>query len=439
MSASVDNAASTIKDNLDQGLFDWDVTHDELTENNRKVAELSPRERNELISKLSDDDLKNWTQEIDGMSGALTASERDDLFRDLAAGLDGKQVTRLVDAFDGSPQGREALGNAIAQHSSSDAKVAFINATKDSINGDYSASDGRDGNAETVVLSKVLGSLRDDPAKFDSAVKSLSDSQLQAVMTVGLGRQHIVDFSGRTAGTDIYRSSASLNILDGAAKSSDPEVKGRVFEAATGQFQMLEGGSMDKTYTDAVTKLVKSDPVTLVDELKSRTDLSGKSLTAYLKEMLGSGNEQDVRNLLVQMQQGNDGKGNAYERFADPNLAHNLGFFAGATAAAINSIADDAESQGDLLKNIFGAGFGAAGAANPAAGVIASVGNGITSIAIDDIINNLNGDSTELKRAIFELGMPRGPDGKINPGPERDGAPRTNYDAGFAAIAEVNR
>ena len=151
MSASVDNAASTIKDNLDQWLFDWDVTHDELTENNRKVAELSPRERNELISKLSDDDLKNWTQEIDGMSGALTASERDDLFRNLAAGLDGKQVTRLVDAFDGSPQGREALGNAIAQHASSDAKVAFVNATKDSINGDYSATDGRDGNAETVV------------------------------------------------------------------------------------------------------------------------------------------------------------------------------------------------------------------------------------------------------------------------------------------------
>lgn len=182
--------------------------------------------------------------------------------------------------------------------------------------------------------------------------------------------------------------------------------------------------------------------MTLVDELKSRTDLSGESLTAYLKEMLGSGNEQDVRNLLVQMQQGNDGKGNAYERFADPNLAHNLGFFAGATAAAINSIADDAESQGDLLKNIFGAGFGAAGAANPAAGVIASVGNGITSIAIDDIddiVNNVKDEKMDLKRAIFELGMPRGPDGKINPGAERDGAPRTSYDAGFAAIAEVNR
>lgn len=439
MSASIDTAESTIKDNLDQGIFDWDVTHDELIENNQKVAELTPQERSQLISRLSDDDLKNWTQEIDGLSGALSASERDDLFRSLAEGLDGKQMTRLVDAFDGSPQGREALGNAVAKYASSDAKVAFIGASKDSINGDYSASDGRDGNAETVVLSKVLGSLSKDPARFDDAVKSLSDNQLEAVMKVGLGRQHIVDFSGQTAGTDVYRSSASLHILEGAAKSSDPEVKGRVFEAATGQFQMLEGGSMDKTFTDAVTKLVQSDPVALVDELKGRTDLSGKSLTAYMKEMLTSGNEQEVRNLMIQMQQGRDGKGNAYERFADPNLAHNLGFFAGATAAAINSISDDAESQGDLLKNIFGTGFGAAGAANPAAGAIASVGNGITAIAIDDIVNNVKEENMELKRAIFELGMPRGPDGKINPGPQGDGAPRTSYDAGFSAVAEVNR
>ena len=439
MSAPLDNAESTIKDNLDQWIFDWDVTHDELTKNNQKVAELSPRERNELISRLSDDDLKNWTQEIDGLSGALTVDERDDLFRNLAAGLDGNQVTRLVNAFDGSPQGREALGNAIARHASSDAKVSFIEATKDSVNGDYSASDGRDGNVETVVLSKVLGSLSNDPARFDSAVKSLSDSQLQAVMTVGLGRQHIVDFSGRTAGMDIYRSSASLHILEGAARSSDPEIKGRVFEAATGQFQMLEGGTMDQPFTDAVTKLVQSDPVALVDELKGRTDLSGRSLTAYMKEMLTSGNEHEVRNLMVQMQQGSDGKGNAYERFADPNLAHNLGFFAGATAAAINSISDDAESQADLLKNVFGAGFGAAGAANPAAGVIASVGNGITSIAIDDIVDDVKEENMDLKRALFELGMPRGPDGKINPGPLGDGAPRTSYDAGFSAIAEVNR
>jgi hypothetical protein len=225
MSASIDNAANTIKDNLDQGIFDWDVTHDELTENSRKVAELTPQERNQLVSQLSDDDLKNWTQEIDGWSGALTASERDDLFRDLTAGLDGTQTTRLVDAFDGSPQGREALGNAVAKYASSDAKVAFINASKDSIDGEYSATDGRDGNAETVVLSKVLGSLNNDPARFDSAVKSLSDKQLEAVMTVGLGRQHIVDFSGQTPGTDVYSPSATMQMLDGASRSSDPEVK----------------------------------------------------------------------------------------------------------------------------------------------------------------------------------------------------------------------
>jgi hypothetical protein len=439
MALTVDDAVGTIKDNLDQGIFDWDVTHSELIENNQKVMELSPQQRNELISKLSDDDLKNWTQEIDGMNGPLTANERSDLFNKLAEGLDGTQMTRLVKAFDGSPGGREALGEAVAQHASSDAKVAFINASKDSIDGDYKATQGRDGNAETVVIANVLGSLKSNPAAFDNAIKSLNEEQLKDVIKTGLGRNYIADPTGTTAGTTLYSPSAALGILDAASKSGDPQVKARVFEAATEQFQMIEGSSIDKAFTDGVTQLIKSDPAGLVDELRTRTDLSGKSLSTYLKEMLTSGNESDVRNLFIQMQQGNDGKGNAYERFANPNFAHNLGFFAGATAAAINSMSDDAEATGDLLKNIFGTGFGAAGAANPGAGVIASVGNGLTSMAIDDIVNKVKDGNMELKRAIYELGMPRGPDDKINPGVNGDGAPRTAYDAGFAAIAEVNR
>ena len=171
MGTSVNDASSTIKDNLSQGIFDWDVSHGELVENNEVVAELTPSQRNELVASLSDDDLKNWTQEIDGYNGALNASERQQLFNDLAEGLDGTQLTRLVKAFDGNPGGREALGDAVAQHASPDAKVAFIEATKGSIDGKYYATQGRDGNPETVVIAKVLGSLKNDQPAFDSAVK----------------------------------------------------------------------------------------------------------------------------------------------------------------------------------------------------------------------------------------------------------------------------
>src|SRR5690606_22836878 len=71
--SDISNAVDTVKDRLDQGVFDWDVTHGDLTDISRTVAGLSPDERNELVSELSDYDLKNWTQEIDGLSGSLSA------------------------------------------------------------------------------------------------------------------------------------------------------------------------------------------------------------------------------------------------------------------------------------------------------------------------------------------------------------------------------
>ncbi len=430
--STVSDATSTIQDNLSQGIFDWDVTHSELIENNQVVADLTPQQRNELIAGLSDDDLKNWTQEIDGWSGALSASERQELFNNLAQGLDATQLTRLVKAFEGSPGGYQALGEAVANHASADTKLAFIQATQGSIDGEYYATQGRDGNAETAVVARVLGSLANDPAQFDAAVKSLSDSQLADVIKVGLGRNHI---AGPYTSTTLYEPSAALDILRGAANSSDPEVKGRVFEAGTEHLTMVEGGSADAALTEGLTQIMQSDPNAVVNELQTRTDITGESLSNYIKEMLNSDRAQDVRNLLVQMQQGNDGSGNAYQNFANPETARNIGFFAGATAAAINSITGDAEDQANLLKNIFGAGFGAAGAANPAAGVIASVGNGITAIAIDDIINGVKNDNTDLKRALYELAIPRGPDGKLN----MQGTGYTDFNAAYSAIAEVNR
>lgn len=435
MSDPVSTATSTIQDNLDQGIFDWDVTHGELIENSEAVANLTPEQRNELLANLSDDDLKNWTQEIDGLNGALSASEREELFNNLVEGLDGEQLTRLVEAFDGSPGGRQALGNAVAAHASPEAKVAFIAATKDSINGDYSAMEGRDGNPETLVIAKVLASLSGDQAAFDNAIKSLSPDQLEDVLAVGLGRSYVADTTGYTAGSYFFEPSAALGIIQAAANSSDLQVKGQVFEAATQHFNTVEGLSPDASYTDAITGLVQSDPNGLVNELQSRTDLTGESLAAYAKEMINSGKQQDLQNLLVQMQQGNDGSGNAYENFSDPAFARNLGFFTGAIAAGINSITDDAQSQADLLKNIFGAGFGAAGAANPPAGVIASIGNGITSIAIDGIVDNLKEGNIDLKQAMYELAIPRGPDNKVN----MEGTGYDAFNASYVAVAENNR
>ena len=430
----VNDAVNTIQDRMSYGAFDWVVSDQDVKDSMAALAELSPSERNEAISKLDDKALERLT----GNAEEMSANERQDVYNKLVEGLDGTQLSRLAETFGGDNRiGRVDFANAIASHASTDAKLAFIKATKDSINGDYSATQGQDGNPETLAIAKVLASLSNDQTAFDSAVKSLSEGQLEDVIAVGLGRNYYASASPYNAGSFSFDPSAALGIIDAASNSTDLQVKGAVFEAATKHFNTVDGLSPDNSYRDAITDLIKSDPNGLVNELQFRTDVAGSSLVAYAKEMLESGQEQGLRDLIVQMQQGNDGQGNAFENFSDPAFARNLGFLTGATAAAINSITQDAEAQANMLKNIFGTLLFAGGAANPGATVIASLGNGITAAMIDgavDKVKNGDGSAETLKQALFDLAMPRDPEGNVN-------SEGTGYDAfvaSYAAVAEVN-
>ena len=138
--------------------------------------------------------------------------------------------------------------------------------------------------------------------------------------------------------------------------------------------------------------------------------------------------------LLVVTRDDTHGTGNAFENFSDPAFARNLGFMTGAIAAAINSITGDAQAQADMLGNIFGVGFGLGGMANPPAGVIATVGNGITSAIISDIIDGVAEGNTDLKQAMYELAIPRGEEGEVN----MAGTGYDAFNASFAAVAELH-
>lgn len=240
---SVDSAVSVAKDRLKQDWLDWDVTKGDLDAISREVAGLSPAERNQFVSKLSDDDIKNWTQEIDGVMGSLSAGERGTLFNQLAEGMDATQAARFVRAFDGSSGGRTALADAIASHGSSEAKAGFVDAVKGDINADYSATQGTWGNAETVAAGKVLASLSGDPQAFQQAVASLSPEQLQDVMKVGLGQRHIVDFSGYTAGTNQYDPATLTGILN-AAQGTDLSTRTAVFAATMPALREMQGDNV---------------------------------------------------------------------------------------------------------------------------------------------------------------------------------------------------
>ena len=413
----VNGAVDTVKDRLDQGIFDWDVSHGDLKDISETVSGLTPAERNELVGRLSDDDLKNWTQEIDGDLGSLSASEREDLFNKLAEGLDGNQLARLARAFDGSPTGLEALGKAITGHASPQAQSAFIAAVK----GDIGSND-----QVTELAAAALAGLGTSQADFDATVKTLSDGQLESLINAGLGHQE---------GTAYFVPFTAMAIIDAATRSGDLQAKAAVFEAASTQFNLMNGTMFEGAYMESVAKLIGSDPNGLVNELQSRSDLSGESLAEFSKWMLKTGQEDALRNLVVQMQQGNDGSGSAYERFSDPAYARNLGFMAGAIAAGINGLTDDKQGQADLLKNIFGAHFGAAGATDVGPGVVASVGNGITTAIIDQIVSDVADGGKDLKQAMYELAIPRNESAQVN----MSGTGYDAFNAAYGAVAELNR
>ena len=455
MSDPVRDAVSTIRDNLSESWTDWDVSHGDLVENNSVLAGLTPEQRNEVISQLSDGDLGKWAGEVHGTLGDLSASERQDLFNALAEGLDGEQLARVTAAFEGHDGSIAELGRAIGDRAPATVRVDYVqrmaaqtdSGDRLSIDAGFGSNTSTTGDPQAVAVGEVLASLSDDPASFDRAVAALSDRQLDSVLESAAGGSMTTTSMGRATSITVdYDPALLTGIVDAAARSDDAATKARIFEGAAGQLQDIQdaGGLMTpyigqsgdvSAVAEAMGNLLGSDPNGIVTQLRTSADPSGQAMVSYTAGLLASGQEDRVRDTIIRLQQGNDGSGNAYDAFKDPVVSRNLGYFTGATAAAINNVTSDREAQADMLKNIFGAGFGAAGAANPAAGVIASVGNGITAQAIDSIVDAVADGDRELKQALYELGIPRDASGAIND----DGPGVDSYNAAFAAVAEANR
>ena len=457
MTDPVQTAVSTIRENLTESWRDWDVSRGDLLENNRTLEGLTPAQRNEVIGQLSDGDLGKWADEINGSLGSLDASEREALFRSLADGLDAGQLARVTRAFDGHDGSIGELGSAIATNAPASVRADYVremaSATNsgDKLQGDvgFGSSTVTDGDPEARAVGTVLASLGNSPAEFDRAIAALNDDQLESVMETAAGGSLSTFASPGGAGattTVDYDPRALAAIVNAAAGSGDASTKARVFAAAGEQLgEIKDAGGLLTPYvgqtddirvaTDAMTNLLRTDPNGITTQLRTGANPSGASMVAYTAGLMETGQTEVARDLIVRLQQGNDGTGNASQNFTDPVVARNLGYFTGATAAAINDVTSDRQDQANLLKNIFGAGFGAAGAANPVAGVIASVGNGITAQTIDSITSDVADGDKALKQAIFELGIPRDTSGRI----DDRGTGYTDYNAAFAAVAEANR
>jgi hypothetical protein len=235
---SVDAALNRVRNNLNENWLDWDVTESELKDSTQALKELSPSERNEAIGKLSDDELKHWAAETKGLNSPLNADDRRDLLNVFAKDLDASQLARVSKAF-----GATDVAASVASHTPADRKAEYIQALQGDADGaakieaGFGVSSATAGNDNARAIAQVLGSLKDSPAQFASAVQGLEQAgKLDDVMKAASGERLTTVTSGRLGGattTISFDDKQLQDILAGAAAlpPSDLATRTSLFKA----------------------------------------------------------------------------------------------------------------------------------------------------------------------------------------------------------------
>lgn len=246
-----------IRDALEGNLF-GNVSSGDLRDITNALEQMSPEERNAVIAGLSDAELRGWMDELGGAWGGLSGEEKSRLYGLLAEGLDGEQLARVARAvFDEAPESEQEFIDGVVAHAPPDTKRELIAALTGDIDADahedFDVSLGSTtwtktyGDGETRTVAAALASLGSDggtQADFDGAVADLAAAgKLDEVLLIATGR---VDGTGAVAigSPSIIRSSFApgplIDIIDGAARSDDPEVRRQVLLASSGALESVE-------------------------------------------------------------------------------------------------------------------------------------------------------------------------------------------------------
>ena len=142
MTDPVGDAVNTIHDKLDTSGWFNTVSNDETHDVVNTLTALPADQADQVVDRLAQSgDLDRVAHEVmDGDwfgNGGLSGDERRAFFADMAGKLDGDSLAALSDAFAGADNGGfdpvTELGQAVATHGSSQAKVDYIAAMKGSV------------------------------------------------------------------------------------------------------------------------------------------------------------------------------------------------------------------------------------------------------------------------------------------------------------------
>lgn len=436
----VDAAVSSIKDSLSQGILDWDVTHGDLDNIKNQFNDLNPSETNAAFDDLSADDLKNWNQELNGLSGGYDKDERQQVFNDLAAKLNGGNAARMFGAMENELD-KQAFAHSVGQNAAPQAKTDFINAQLGSVETDKNAA---------LAVAEVIGGMKNNPAELQGVLSQMSPAQLTAVMKSA--SVETTTYSPDGVPVTSFDPAPLAAMIDAAAGISNPEMKADVFQNGALEMKRIgdAGGIFNPTFgnetegvRDALTNLLNSDTTGVTTALEANYR-DGNGLTAYVKEMLDSDQAPAIGQLIAKLAKGNSLTENPMTRFNAESIgsdgkpfkqnAQVLGFFSGAVLAAAKQITTDEKAQGDILKNVFGTIAGAAGAANPAAGVASSILNGLTSATVDAVGDQVSNHTLSLAEGLAKLSFPQDP----ATGKPYNGGTEADYDSAVGRVLDHN-
>lgn len=386
-------ATQTVRDQLtDPGWFIWGL-HDRVMTAAHALTDpnLPASEANKVIDRLSaNGELGDFAAQTLGrglysFGGAMSTSERQHFMADMAKKLDGKQLAELSNAFastDANSGGHDyvqELGRAVATHASPQAKLDYIRelAPKTTDKPSYSTfgfanSATIRGDAEAGAVGDVLGSLTG--ARAHEGFAMLSSDQRKAVVEAAVGsRFQTIASTYGTANTLTYDTSRIGGLMNAAASTDDPKLKAEMFAAGAdalrpvrdtgnilGGLTVIGKSAAEQAITNGMTRLIDSDTTGVVRSLAyGETTFDGRALSTYAKQMLNTGQEAKLGEMMAKLSKGNDLRGDPVARFEQPvagpsgkprsENAGAMGSFVGAVYKATESISSDEKVQQDMV------------------------------------------------------------------------------------------
>lgn len=437
-------AYDSVHSRLQEGFF-GDVNEADLNSVKSTLQNLSAKDADAVVDAMAKSgDLQRLADESDdseflgaGQDG-FSASERRDLFADLAKKLDGDSLGKVHDAFAKAEKGNteisrlSELASAIASHGSTQAKLDYIDAIADGAgtgsidSAGIGGSSSRSVDGEAVAIGTVLSSLRG--ANAEKAIESLSDAQLGAVLKSGI--DETVNFTGSSV-TSSFDPKLYNSIMSATATVRDPEVQARVFAAGAEPLRTvrdaddfpaisLNDGDL-KSMSGSLAKLLDSNTTGIMKELTyDSATRNGSAMATYSQVMIETKQTDRLAEQMVDLQFGNNHNQNAVNRLDAVTTLSNgqqrrenagaLGYFVGSVYAGAQAHSGDVKKQQEVVSGFLNFVAGKIPIGGGLSATDATLGQDLIKQAVEAAIKDPGLDPAQR---IEAAALPIGKDGEL--------------------------